>query len=192
MNEEFFAQVKEVNVNNPVWLGWVFELELINLFRKVSKEKRALSLFNEEGRQLSLSIDSVTMLDDDTALTLTNCTMYLPKKWNQATYDAVYYNISEDNVHNVIFIGATLAAKHDYNYFYLSEFLNNTFGAPGKGKQSYENLIVSMIAVTSENCFPRHKVTQGSRTNVTSVQPYYPSFTGAVQKYFVSTRESRS
>ena len=116
---------------------------------------------------------------------LVSGTIFIPTRWNQGCFDAVYYELC--TVQNVqrkkfLFLNATLAHQHNYNFQFIANFLQafiDNFKINGK------NIDVSIIAVTSSEEFSSHNVNAGRRDNVKSVKSYYKQFDGTVTKYHI-------
>ena len=78
-----------------------------------------------------------------------------------------------------IFLNATLAHQHNYNFQFITNFLQAFID---KFKINGKNIDVSMIVVTSSEEFINHNVNAGKRDNVNSVKSYNKQFDGTVNK----------
>jgi hypothetical protein len=182
VDEAFTTKAQNINSDNPAWQGWVFELDLIRKLRQSVRVKTCISLKDENNADLEIKICAVIEFTGKDRFEPTSNTLYLPTKWNQGCFDAVYYFVDQLGIHQFYFLGATIGESHDYNFKFIGSFLELCLEPPKRGN-SRTDIKVTMAAVTSEANFDRHKVNVGRRENAKDVEFYDRTFKGEVQKF---------
>ena len=183
VDDSFIRCAKNYNLNNSSWQGWVFELAFLQRFHCSTRHNVPCSMFGDNNvTQFSRNISVIREYDGSKLKDLSDGTVFIPFKWNQGCFDAVYYFVS-DGIRHFMFFGATIAETHDYKFQYIATFLDHAIGTPAFRAPNLNDVRVSMVAVTSTNNFDRHDVTKGTRDDVASVTPYDETFAGNVCKY---------
>ena len=162
----FVVEARRMVPDNPVWLGWVLELE----FRvRIRKGPVKVEVFNvEEVIEFPRSeILHVWSAKDLTSVTLRNGTWIIPRKWNQGCFDFIYYREQGD----VIGFNVTRGSKHSVNFEYLLPFLQ-LLGKPRNNvTQSLVDRLAFYYIVDHEN------EVEADVSGLENIQQYCPSFT---------------
>jgi hypothetical protein len=124
VDDAFILAAENVNVNNPAWQGWVFEMKVINL---IQKGRDPFSIINStDGSSISWStiyegareavFDPLIYTDksEPTGLgkRMGRNIWYFPVRFNQGGYDFLF--IDENRV--IFFFQVTKATTHKYNF----------------------------------------------------------------------------
>lgn len=125
--QETFLKEASANVlcRNPTFDGWIFEADFLYQVRKSEESKNPVHVYLDIEKKSSWSVSQrrkFSRLDEiviDKADPLKNV-WYIPEKWNQACYDAVY--IEPD--YSFSFIQVTCAMTHSLKLKYIVQFLD--------------------------------------------------------------------
>ena len=188
----FISHAKTIFHNNPVCQGWIFELLFLQRIYFSYRNKQPCQLINENGTLTEFPVYAVREYSEDINLSIIDIevgTMFIPTRWNQGCFDAVYYETYfEENLcrRKFTFFNATLAAQHDYKFQFIATFLSSIFDAPGMRQPAHQDIDVVMAVVTSSDAFSAHNTTRGDRSASYFVHTYDPKFQGNVTKYHIS------
>lgn len=183
VDDAFITEARSINRDNPSWQGWVFELLFLKTLRKSTK----VPICDAAGTPVIPAEISRCLDYDGTKLEgLVSGTLYIPTRWNQGCFDAVFYYESQD-VKNFVFMNATIAASHDYKFRYLAYFLEHTIGTPAARELAHRNVRVTMAAVVSESAFDKHVVENGAKEDKEYVQNFDAQFNGDIMKWKLTT-----
>jgi hypothetical protein len=123
--------------------------------------------------------------DGRSLFVLHNCSLYLPSKWNQECFDAVYYCLDEAKIHHFVFLHATIGETHNFDFKYIAMFLHLSVSTPGMREPLHAHVKVRMYVVTNESNFARYQSNSRRTQNIDSVKPYDPIFDGAVSAFHI-------
>lgn len=190
VDETFTMEARRLNVGNPSWQGWIFELEFLRNLRHMSlssgwEHHCFLSCRGDEGTvtPIELRVQGYSEFDGTSAPPLVNDSIIVPTRWNQGCFDAVHYSV-EGGVRRFLFMNATISQVHDFNFQHIADFLYLATSAAGFRQPSPADICITMAAVTPESV--QFKSIGGRRDNIEAVQNFDRAFEGHVQSFFMS------
>jgi DNA polymerase III delta prime subunit len=187
----FVNAAKNFLPNNPSYQGWIFELEFVTRLHLASKsptkelKMKSVSATPDSFVDTVLKINHIEEYSQDNAkewkipVAGYGNTIYLPIKWNQGCFDAVYHWMKDD-IPCFAFIQCTISKHHDYKLKFVGEFLSCLFQLPG-GVRTRQNEAkpcceVYFWVVVEEKAIPSYR--HGIVDNLESVQIFDPNFVG--------------
>lgn len=184
VSAEFTTTAKRLNVDNPVWQGWIFEMKFLRRLCELDGAGKELVLQRRDESGAYTDIVSIhvnsshSQFDGQSIPVLVHQSVIIPTRWNQGCFDAVYYSVDEANVRHFLFINATIASEHNFDFKFIAQFLHLAVGTPAARRTSPTDIRVSMVVVVPDTrLFSRHS---GVRNGVEAVQLYDPSFNGEI------------
>jgi hypothetical protein len=138
---------------NPAWQGWVFEFRLLHTLTKIKNTSEVLNLPSlDEASYPALNVLVSNVLrysgPDKGRKSFENNTLFIPEKWNQGCFDAVYFH--ENNGQRCFdFLNATIAESHVFKFQHMAFFLGWAIGSPTARDSAYSDVKVTLYAVTS-------------------------------------------
>jgi hypothetical protein len=177
---QFVTAAKMHLPSNPSYQGWIFELEFITCLQLAKKTSRSLTLKFRSGPETSLTIDHLEWYSNAQEEPLVcherGNSIFLPIKWNQGCFDAVYH-WKEETKPCFAFISCTIAASHDCKLQFVADFLAKlyTLGECAScSSSSTSHCQVHFWVVTKEEVARLYN--HGNVESVESVQNFDPNF----------------
>ena len=181
VDASFTASARNDNSGNPSWQEWVFEMELTRRLRMSASIP--FEYFDESGQSHVLAINQVQDYNGLAINLTTSGTIIYPTKWNQGCFDFVYYcEIEEKRV--FLFLKATLAVTHHFNFKFVAEFMHLAVGTPEIRAPHHENIVVKMAVIKPSRDL--HTNFTARTESIETIQCYDPLFEGIVGKLGVN------
>ncbi len=125
---EFLTVTRRVLKDNMSFQRWIFEFNVLTMFHLAIGKRFKL---NFRGAPLLASVTlrfrTVVIYSDNQKIDFDSpIVMFVPLKWNQGCFDAVYY-WKEGDIPCFAFILCTNATTHDFKLQFVALFLNKLF-----------------------------------------------------------------
>ena len=182
--------------NSSFVQGWIFELKIITLFN-ISVGQRLTLKFRGAPPLLDsmiLCIRSIETYSDNQTFSIDRVgnVMYVPLKWNQGCFDAVYY-WKEGDIPCFAFISCTIAPTHDYKLQFVASFLEKLYpltdGLSTRGAPMTESILqLHFWTVVRDDVYESYR--HGTVYDIESVLLFDPMF-GNFQEDNPRTRVGR-
>ena len=107
---------------NPALLGWVFELDFLAQLHHLNASHQNMELCNILNESVTWRVPKVVRFNSDDYKTIPSAGTYwlIPEKWDQAGYDAVYF---EDNLARMVQVTTTVH-RRNLKLEYFASLLN--------------------------------------------------------------------
>jgi hypothetical protein len=154
-------------LNNPVFDGWVFELDFMLKLRLADEVQASLTVYCDGGEEEAWAVPKRQVFDtvaDINANHLNDNTWFIPERWNQGGYDAVQLLPNK----RLRFVQITRARTHDLKLRYFAEFVKQVI----KMKQAVEKVEIVFVIPFERVDFKLPSVAQVSGKLQTSLWKY--------------------
>lgn len=181
VEDSFMAKMQFVNGDNPAWQGWVFEFRLLHNLRRMMNTGEALNLLSLDEAScpaLNVLINSVLIYSgpENPKKPFNNNTLFIPEKWNQGCFDAVYFHENDAGKRCFEFLNATIAESHIFKCQHMANFLHWAIGTPAAREPAHNDVKVTLYAVTSLSNRNRFNLNTCKVVDHISILNYDPSF----------------
>lgn len=177
VDDKLLEAMRSVNTENPVWQGWVFEFQFLQTLKR--NICTTLNTWNDTGAPLTISFSTnVEPYPSSKVRELTENVCYIPQKWNQGCFDAVFFHVDEDQNKCFDFLNTTLAEHHKFKCKYIAEFLAWVIGAAPPADFRFK---VALYAVTTHANKTRFKLSSCQVVDFEEVRKFDASFQDTIQ-----------
>jgi hypothetical protein len=181
VDKAFLEKMQHVNIDNPAWQGWVFEFRLLHSLTNIKSTGcgfNLLSLDDASCSTLNIEVSDVRRYSVPTSPRncFENNTLFIPEKWNQGCFDAVYFHENDAGKRCFEFLNATIADSHIFKCQHMANFLDWAIGTPAARAPAYNDVKVTLYAVTSFNNRDRFKLNACEVIDHISILNFDPSF----------------